>query len=236
MNRQFRTAFGRLALVGLLLSTVIAGRAAGPATGFNGPQAGSASAGANNSLTPAEAAAGWKLLFDGQTLSGWKPSGTADWKVTDGAITFSTGRGTVTTEQQFSNFELRLEFWAEKNANSGVFVRSSPKGNGNVFYEINIFDPHQTAPTGSILKVDPPIPPVVVHSVLPDRPDTAEKWNNYEIIADGMHLVVKLNGKTMTDIQEDQLKLVSGTIQLQAGGPDGPGMARFRNIRIRPLK
>ena len=41
---------------------------------------------AANALTPAERAAGWTLLFDGRSLSGWQPSGQAVWSVEDGTI------------------------------------------------------------------------------------------------------------------------------------------------------
>jgi hypothetical protein len=221
-------------LTGLVFSFAAVGGSAQPIGGASVQTApGSASTSSSASLTPAEAAAGWKLLFDGKSLSGWSPSGTADWKVSDGTLTFTTGRGTLATTQSFSNFELRLEFWAAKDANSGVFLRCAPAGNGNACYEINIFDSHETAPTGSIINLQPGNPPAVVHSVLPDRPTTAEKWNTYDITADGTHLVIKVNGKTTSDVREEKLKLVSGSIQLQAGGPDGPGIAKFRNIRIR---
>src|SRR5918992_1387141 len=44
-----------------------------------------------NELTPAERAAGWRLLFDGTSLAGWRGLGydtvpTAHWRVVDGAI------------------------------------------------------------------------------------------------------------------------------------------------------
>src|SRR5437867_12824870 len=44
-----------------------------------------------NALTPAEHAAGWRLLFDGRTLAGWRGLGydtvpTAHWVVVNGAI------------------------------------------------------------------------------------------------------------------------------------------------------
>lgn len=223
MTTRHRTAALVVAASASLLLTISGTRVSG--------QTGAAAA--SNTLAAAEAAAGWKSLFDGKTLTGWVPAGTADWTVEDGAITFTTGRGTVATTESFSNFEIRLQFWAAKNANSGVFIRSTPQGNGNTLYEINIFDPHQTAPTGSILKIVPGTAPAVVHSVLPNRPDTAEKWNDFEITANGTHLVVTLNGKVASDVHEEQLKLVNGKILLQAGGPDGPGIARFRNIRIR---
>jgi 3-keto-disaccharide hydrolase len=188
-----------------------------------------------NELTQAEKTAGWKLLFDGSTLNGWTGGGTADWKAVDGMLAFTTGRGTLTTTEQYSNFEMTTDFWAAKDANSGVFIRVTPSGSATSFYEININDVHPTAPTASLLNIEPGKPPAVVHSVLPDRPQTAETWNSMAITADGDHIVVKLNGKTMTDVHEDSLRLTKGTIQLQAGGPDGPGPARFRNIKLRVL-
>jgi hypothetical protein len=186
-------------------------------------------------LTAAEAAAGWVLLFDGTTTRGWAPSGNADWNVEDGTLTFSSGRGVLATVASYANFELKLEFWVASDANSGVFLRCTPRDRGTAFYEVNIFDAHETAPTGSIINVQPGAPAVPAHSVLPERPATTERWNTYEITADGDHLVVRLNGRITSDVREDSLRLVDGPIQLQAAGPGGPGIARFRNIKIRPL-
>ncbi|HEU5319652.1 MAG TPA: DUF1080 domain-containing protein, partial [Methylomirabilota bacterium] len=62
-------------------------------------------------------------------------------------------------------------------------------------------------------------------------PDTAGRWNTFEITADGTRLVVKLNGRTAVDARDG--KLTSGTIALQAFGT---GQIQFRNIRIRPIE
>jgi hypothetical protein len=114
------------------------------------------------------------------------------------------------------------------DSNSGLFIRcappTSPSGLGSC-YEINISDPHATSPTGSI---------VGVHSTLPDRVQSAGKWSRFDVVADGSHLVVKVNGETTTDARDEKLR--EGAIGLQAGGPTGSGPIKFRNIRIRPLK
>ena len=77
-------------------------------------------------------------------------------------------------------------------------------------YEINISDPHATTPTGGI---------VGVHSPLPYRVKSAGKWSRFDVLADGPHLVVKVNGETLTDARDEKLR--DGAIGLQAGGPTG---------------
>jgi hypothetical protein len=71
------------------------------------------SAQALNTLTPAEKAAGWKLLFDGKTTSGWrgymKPDLPAGWKVVDGALTRVAQGGDILTTDKYKNFELVLD-------------------------------------------------------------------------------------------------------------------------------
>jgi hypothetical protein len=82
-----------------------------------------------NSLTPAEHAAGWRLLFDGRTLTGWRGVGydtvpTAHWVVVDGAIKKADGRplvgGDLMTVDSFGDFELSFEWKVTQGANSGV--------------------------------------------------------------------------------------------------------------------
>jgi hypothetical protein len=189
-------------------------------------QSSAAGSGAQNSLTPAEAAAGWILLFDGRTLNGWTPdkTSTADWQVEDGTITFYTGRGMLRHGQSFQDFELKVDFWGEKTANSGVMIRCTPSANGGqACYEVNIYDPSPTAPTGSINNV----------YKIPFVPNTAEKWNTFEITARGPRMIVKMNGEQIVDAQDP--KLTAGTLGVQASGPDGPGRIKFRNLKIRPI-
>ena len=186
--------------------------------------------GANNAISPSEADAGWVLLFDGHTLTGWQPSGQATWIAEEGEIR-SKGQvsGYLRTVKTFENFELKAEFWADMTMNSAIFVRCPSDLKTNVSprtcYEVNIFDPHELWPTGSVNDV---------HSVLPNRIDTAGRWNLYEITLDGSAIRVKLNGKTTVDARDG--RFTSGTIALQANGPGSSGgVIRFRNIKIRPL-
>ena len=78
-----------------------------------------------NTLTDEEKAAGWKLLFDGQTTAGWRnyrQTRISDgWKVEDGALTrVAGGAGDIITVDQYAAFELCLEYLISKEGNSGV--------------------------------------------------------------------------------------------------------------------
>jgi len=91
-----------------------------------------------NTLTDAERASGWRLLFDGRTLKGWRGLGsdsvpTAHWKVERGAIRkIASGNvpkladgqpaqgGDLMTVDTFGDFELRWEWKVTPGANSGV--------------------------------------------------------------------------------------------------------------------
>ncbi len=91
-----------------------------------------------NELTGAERVAGWRLLFDGRTLAGWRGLGydtvpTAHWKVVDGTIKkIANGKvprvpdgrplngGDLMTVETFGDFELSWEWKVTPGANSGV--------------------------------------------------------------------------------------------------------------------
>jgi type 1 glutamine amidotransferase len=83
---------------------------------------------APNTLTPEEAAAGWRLLFDGKTTDGWRgfrkeAFPEQGWAVEDGALVCSSGGGDLATEEMFGDFELDLEFKVSEKANSGIIYR-----------------------------------------------------------------------------------------------------------------
>ena len=98
---------------------------------------------AQNRLTPEETAAGWKLLFDGSTLAGWRGLGydvvpTAHWMVQDGAIRkIPSGQvqrqpdgqpsfgGDLMTIGVYRDFDFAFEW------------KISPAGNGGVKYNVS---------------------------------------------------------------------------------------------------
>ncbi len=68
---------------------------------------------------------GWKLLFDGETLEGWRNYQKADvsggWEVVDGALTLqSEGAGDIVTVDTYKDFELTLEYKVSEGGDSGL--------------------------------------------------------------------------------------------------------------------
>jgi hypothetical protein len=183
----------------------------------------------DNMLTDAEKEAGWKLLFDGQTLLGWTHrGGAANWAVEDGMLTGEvTGRGPgyIGTYDEFTNFELHVQFNQDAGHNSGVFVRgprdTGARVNQYSFYEINIADTHSSGyTTGSIVALAIYEPP----------PATEGQWNTMVITANGRDITVMLNGEEAVKIQD--AAHYSGVVVLQAFGQ---GKIRFKNVKIRAL-
>jgi hypothetical protein len=81
-------------------------------------------------LTPAEVAGGWRLLFNGESTSGWRGYRQQSfpgkgWEVKDGTLRVlkGGGGGDIITDEQFGDFELSLEFLCTPKANSGIIYR-----------------------------------------------------------------------------------------------------------------
>ena len=76
---------------------------------------------------PREASDGWRPLFDGRTLAGWRgyrrAEAPAGWRVVDGAITRVGEGGDLVTDAEFGSFELALEWKISPGGNSGIIYR-----------------------------------------------------------------------------------------------------------------
>jgi hypothetical protein len=172
---------------------------------------------------------GWITLFDGKNLDNWSEIGDANWKIEDGAVVATKGSGFLVSKKPYGDFELKVEFWVNDAANSGVFIRcEDPKKiAGATGYEVNIYDerPDPTYGTGAIVNVAKVNP----------MPKAGGKWNTYEITAKGPHLVAVLNGVKTAEGDSDKHK--EGYIALQYGTTKvkDAGIVKFRKVEIKPL-
>jgi hypothetical protein len=170
---------------------------------------------------------GWTVLFDGKDIGAFYRVGDANWSVADGMISADSGDGFLVTQETYRDFEVRVEFYAEPDTNSGVFLRcTDPKTLASKFcYEVNIWDtrPEQKYGTGAIVNI----------AAVNPMPKAGGKWNTYDITAKGDHLVVVLNGTKTADVHDSTRS--EGRIGLQkAPGNDKAGkhVVRFRKVEI----
>jgi hypothetical protein len=163
------------------------------------------SAQAPNTLTAAEKADGWRLLFDGKSLSGWRgfksPTPPAGWKAAGGELVRQGPGGDLMTVEEFGDFELRLEWKVQKNGNSGIMFRVT--GEGGQTYEtgpeFQILDnaghrdgkdPMTSA--GSNYAMHPPVRDVT-------RP--VGEWNDVRLIVRGAHVEHWMNGVKLLEYE-----------------------------------
>ena len=176
---------------------------------------------------------GWTTLIDGDKgMDNFTMVGDANWRVEDGAIVADKGKGGfLLSKTAYKDFDLRVEFWAAHNANSGIYMRCADPKNltDKTCYEANIFDqrPDQTFATGGIVHHGKVLQPV----------KAGGQWNTFEITARGSKMIVVLNGIKTAEI--DNVGSPSGPIALQYGTlpPKGEpgGIIKFRKVQVREL-
>jgi hypothetical protein len=119
------------------------------------------------------------ILFDGKDLSKWKGrDGDAKWEVKDGAMTVVKGTGTISTRQEFEDFQLHIEW----RAPAQVVGQSQGRGNSGIFlqgkYELQVLDSYNNrtyanGQAASIYKQSPP---------LANAMRKPGEWNTYDVI------------------------------------------------------
>lgn len=210
---------------------------------------------AQDTLTAEERAAGWRLLFDGRTPTGWRgykqqtmPDG---WTVVDGTLTKSSATGDIITTDQFADFELELEWKLSRGGNAGLFYRATEEY-PRVYWsapEYQLLDDPNARDGRSRLTAAGaayalyPAPEGVV------KP--AGEWNTTRIVVRGSHVEHWLNGQKLLEYElgspdwEVKVKASkfadwpnygrakSGHIAIQG---DHGGALSVRNVRIRELK
>ena len=103
-------------------------------------------------LTSAERAAGWRLLFDGATTNGWRGFKKADfpargWSVESGRLKHAASGGQPAADSgdiiaidTFNDFDLRFEWIVAPGGNSGVKYFVTEGRDGPVAHEYQMFD------------------------------------------------------------------------------------------------
>jgi hypothetical protein len=177
------------------------------------------------------AMSGWTTLLDGtQGMENFAPIGDANWRMVDGMLQADKGSGFLISKNSYGNFQMRVEFWADSDANSGIFMRMSDTKTVTAAnsYEVNIFDkrPGQEYSTGGI---------VDVAKVNLPAPKVGGQWSVYEITAKGSQLTVVLNGVKTVEVQDS--KHASGPFSLQyaPGVVKDRGVIKFRKVQIKAL-
>ena len=195
-----------------------------------------------NTLSAAEKAAGWQLLFDGQSLEGWRASDApGTFSVRDGMIIVHGPRSHLfymgpVQNHDFRNFELKVDLKTFPQANSGVYFHTQwqEKGWPSKGYEVQVNNSHSdSSRTGGLWGiVDYPKVPV------PDG-----QWLTLTTRVEGKHVQTWIDSQLIVDYTEElkpkrpegleQRLLASGTFALQ--GHDPGSEVHYRNIKVRPL-
>jgi hypothetical protein len=174
---------------------------------------------------------GWTTLIDGTSgLDNFNRAGDANWRAEDGAIVADKGKGGhLVTKKSYKDFQIRAEFWADHNTNSGVWIRLSDpqKITTKNSYEVNIYDarPEPKYGTGAIVDV----------AAVSPMPKAGGKWNLYEITAKGDQITVVLNGVKTVEAKSSQSS--QGPVSLQFGnhGKQPGGAIKWRKVQIKEL-
>lgn len=198
-------------------------------------------------LSPEEAKDGFNVLFDGSSMINWTGN-TKDYVAEDGCIVLypkNGGGGNLYTKNEYGDFVYRFEFQLTPGANNGLGIRTPMEGDAAyVGMELQILDNED--PIYSTLEKYQYHGSV--YGVIPAKRGFLKEpgeWNVQEVVAQGDHIKVTLNGEVILD----------GNIR-EAGGNgtmdkrEHPGLfnkkghigflghgseVRFRNIRIKEL-
>lgn len=204
-------------------------------------------------LTAHEKSEGWKLLFDGKSLAGWRsyksekpPTG---WRASNGELIRDGEGGDLMTADQYGDFDLRFEWKVTENGNSGVIYRIATTEEF----------PWQTGPEYQILHnaghrdgKNPITSAASNYAVNPPSRDVTKpvgEWNEGRLVARGNVIEHWLNGVKVVEYEigspdwearvkaskfaklKDYGRIKRGYIALQDHGD----VVTYRNIKIRPL-
>jgi hypothetical protein len=168
----------------------------------------------HNTLTPAERDAGWRLLFDGKTTTGWRGFKKTDfpargWAVAEGCLKKvatgtgdSLGSGDIVTKDTFGDFDLRFEWRIAPGGNSGVKYFVTEERSGPIAHEYQVLDDsgHPDAKVGTHRQS------AAFYDVLPPSPTAKAlkpvgQFNQSRVLVRGHHVEHWLNGAKVLEYE-----------------------------------
>ena len=213
-----------------------------------------------NTLSRAEKAAGWQLLFDGTSFAGWhnfKLDGVRPgWKVADGALVCADphNAGDLVTSNQFGAFELQLDYNISEGGNSGIIFHITEAG-GHVWETGPEFQLEDNAKAADPIRCgwlyalyQPPVDSTT--GKILDATKPAGQWNHVRLLVTPQKCEHEINGVKYfeyvigsEDFKERVAKSKFGKMPLFAKSPTGSlalqgdhGSVSFRNVKIRQIK
>lgn len=207
-----------------------------------------------NQLSAQEKAAGWRLLFDGATLAGWrayqKPGPPAEgWKVENGVLTCVKGvkGGNLLTSASFDDFELSWEWSMPPKSNNGVkyFVREA--GSGPVGHEYQMIDDSLVAGDGLSSTASFYL---IVAPNERKRVKPFGEWNHSRVLVRGNWVEHWLNGELVVSYEAGSSAILAQAAKTKFKNTPGFGAkvrgpilltyhndeCSFRNIKVRDLR
>ena len=176
-----------------------------------------------------------RSLFNGKNLDGWNIHGNELWYVENGILICESGPdkgyGYLSTEKNYDDFDLTVEFKQEANGNSGVFVRSTFEGTKVSGWQVEVAPPgsdtggvYESYGRGWLVKPDKE----------KDKVLKMGKWNKMRIRLVGNQIQSWLNGTSMISLEDEMIGKGKGSIALQIH--DGGGIkVRWRNLVVNEL-
>ncbi len=186
---------------------------------------------------------GFKVIFDGKSLDGWKASTEhpESWKLVDGTLVAHGERSHmfyVGDPKPFVNFELKVDCKAAKGSNGGIYVHTKYQETGWPKYgqECQVNNTHgDPKKSGSLYGI---VDVKEIHIA-------DDTWWTETVIVKGKHITIKLDDKVVVDYEEpaDQkaasaeferrLSTEGGIFALQAHDPGS--VVSYKNIRVKRL-
>jgi len=180
-----------------------------------------------NTISPAEKADGWKLLWNGRTPRGWRSAKSAKfpksgWQIQDGVLTVlesgggeAVAGGDIITKARYSNFDLVLDFKITPGANSGIKYFCQPNldpitGTGAkaetgsaIGLEYQILDDtrHPDAKQGRDGNRTVGSLYDLIPAAASKRPSAIGEWNTARVLSQGTHVEHWLNGQMVLEYE-----------------------------------